>query len=69
VDDVNNVRREAGRHFSNRKREYLKDKTDELATHSRDLYRGINELNMGKQPRPNLVKDEPNRNGYRIQAK
>jgi hypothetical protein len=43
---VNNVRREASRYFKNKKREYLKDKTNELATHSknrniRDLYRGI----------------------------
>jgi hypothetical protein len=46
-DNPNNVRREAGRHFRNKKREYLKDKINELATNSknkkiRDLYRGIN---------------------------
>jgi hypothetical protein len=46
-DNLNNVRREASRYFRNKKREYLKDKTKELATNSknkniRDLYRGIN---------------------------
>jgi hypothetical protein len=43
--------------------EYLKDKINELATYSknkniRDLYRGINGLKRGYQPRNNLVKDE-----------
>jgi hypothetical protein len=32
VDNLNNVRREASRHFRNKKREYLKDKINELAT-------------------------------------
>jgi hypothetical protein len=41
-----NIRRETSRHFRNKKREYLKDKTDELATNNknknlRDLYRGM----------------------------
>jgi chemotaxis methyl-accepting protein methylase len=45
-DNLNNIRRETSRHFRNKKREYLKDKIDELATNSknkniRDLYRGI----------------------------
>jgi hypothetical protein len=45
---VNNVRREACRYFKKeKKREYVKEKTDELATHSKnnntgELYRGIN---------------------------
>jgi hypothetical protein len=44
-DNLNNVRREASRHFRNKKREHLKDKIKELATNSknkniRDLYRG-----------------------------
>jgi hypothetical protein len=48
-DDLNNVRCEASRHFRNNKREYLKDRINELATNSknkniRNLYRGINEL-------------------------
>jgi hypothetical protein len=46
-DNLNNVRREATRHFRNKKRKYLKDKINELATNSknkniRDIYRGIN---------------------------
>jgi hypothetical protein len=44
------------------KREYLKDKINELAAHrknkNRELYRGINEFKKGYQPRINLVKDE-----------
>jgi hypothetical protein len=46
-DNMNNVRREANRYFRNKKRDYLKDKINELATNSkykniRNLYRGIN---------------------------
>jgi len=32
VDHLNNVRREASRHFRNKKKEYLKAKRDELET-------------------------------------
>jgi hypothetical protein len=44
-DNVNNMRRVASRHFRNKKREYLKDKINELTANSktkniRDLYRG-----------------------------
>jgi hypothetical protein len=61
-DNLNNVRREASRHFRNKKREYLKDKINELATNSknkniRDLYRGINVFQRDYQPRNNLMKD------------
>jgi hypothetical protein len=47
----------------NKKREYLKDKINELSTNSkkkiiRDLCRGINEFKRGYQHRGNLVKDE-----------
>jgi hypothetical protein len=57
------VRREASGYFRNKKKEYLKDKINELPTNSknkniRDLYRGINEFKRGYQPRNNLVKDE-----------
>jgi hypothetical protein len=57
------MRCEASRHFRNKKREYLKDKINELATKNkvkniRDLYRGINKFKRGYQPRSNLVKDE-----------
>jgi hypothetical protein len=49
ADNLNNMSRETGRHFRNKKKEYLKDKIDELVTNSkdkniRDLYRGINEF-------------------------
>jgi hypothetical protein len=62
-DNLNNVGRGASRHFRNKKREYLKDKINELATNSknkniRDLYRGINGFKRGYQPRNNFVKDE-----------
>jgi hypothetical protein len=62
-DKLSNVRREATTHFRNKTREYLKDKTNELESNSknkniRHLYRGINEFNKGYQPRTNLVKDE-----------
>jgi hypothetical protein len=45
------------------KREYLKDRINDLAKNSknkniRDLYRGINEFKKGYQPRTNLVKNE-----------
>jgi hypothetical protein len=63
VDNLINVRCKASRHFRNRKREYLKDKIHELATHSKNksisyLYRGMNELKKCYQPKTNLVKDE-----------
>jgi hypothetical protein len=56
------VRCEASRHFRNTKREYLKDKTNELATNSnikniRGLYNGLNEIKRSYQPRNNPVKD------------
>jgi uncharacterized protein YaaR (DUF327 family) len=62
-DNLKNVRREASRHFRNKKREYLNDIINELAMNSknkniRDLYRGINEFKRVYQPRNNLVKDE-----------
>jgi site-specific DNA-adenine methylase len=62
-DNLSNVRREASRHFRNKKREYLKDKINELESNSknkniRDLYRGITEFQMSYQPRTNLVKGD-----------
>jgi hypothetical protein len=61
-DNLNNIRREASRHFRNKKREYLKGKINDVITNSkkkniRDLYRGINEFKKSYQPRSNLVKD------------
>jgi hypothetical protein len=54
---------EVSRYFRSKKREYLKEKINELASNSkdkniRDLYREINEFKWGYQPRNNLVKDE-----------
>jgi hypothetical protein len=62
-DNLKNVRRETSRIFRNKKREYLKGKTNELETYNknkniRDLYRGINEFKKGYQPRINIKKDE-----------
>jgi hypothetical protein len=60
---MDNVRREAGRTFRTKKREYLKNKINELETNSknkniRHLYRGINEFKKGYHPRTNMVKAE-----------
>jgi hypothetical protein len=62
-DNLNNIRHKAIGHFKNIKREYLKDKINELATNSknknnRDPYSGLNEFKRGYQPRCKLVKDE-----------
>jgi hypothetical protein len=62
-DNLNNVSHGARRYVTNKKREYLKDKINELATNSkskniRDLYRGINKFKRGYQPKNILVKDE-----------
>jgi CRISPR/Cas system-associated protein Csx1 len=62
-DNLNNVRSEASRYFRNKKKEYLKDKINELATDSknkniRGLYRGINKFKRGYQPKNILMKDE-----------
>jgi hypothetical protein len=47
-----NLRREASRQFRNKKREYLKDKINDLEPYSkhkniRGLHRGIHELKKG----------------------
>jgi hypothetical protein len=52
-DNLNNVRREASRYFrEKKKKEYLKDNINELATNSknkyiRDVYKGIHEFKRG----------------------
>jgi hypothetical protein len=61
-DNLSDVRREASRHFRNKKREYRKDKINKLESNTknkniRDLYRDINEFKKGYQPRTNFVKD------------
>ena len=63
VVNLNNVRRNASRHFRKKMKAYLKDKIEELETNSkinnvRDLYRGINDFKKGYQPRNIIVKDE-----------
>ena len=55
VDNVNNVRREASRHFRNKKKAYLKAKIEDLETNSkikniREMYRGINDFKKSYQP-------------------
>jgi hypothetical protein len=59
--NLSDVRREANRHFRNKKREYLRDKINKLESNSknkniRDMYRGINEFTKGYKPRINSVK-------------
>jgi hypothetical protein len=61
--NLSDVRREANRHFRNKKTEHLKDKINELQSNSKnknitDLHKGINEFKKGYQPTTNLVKDE-----------
>ena len=63
VDNLNNIRCEATKHFRNKKKGYLKAKIEDLETNSRvknirDLHRGISDFKKGYQPRTNTVKDE-----------
>ena len=63
VDNLNNVRCNASRHFRNKKKAYLKAKIQELETNNNinndmDLYRGINDFKKGYQPKTIRVKDE-----------
>jgi len=63
VDNLNNVRRAAGRHFRNKKKTYLKAKIEELETYSKikndkALYRGISGFRKGYQPRNIIVKNQ-----------
>jgi hypothetical protein len=48
VDNLNNVRCDASRHFRDKKKEYLKAKmnleTNRKNKNIRDMYRGINDL-------------------------
>jgi hypothetical protein len=61
--NLSNARREASRHFRNKKREYLKHKIIDIKLNRknknmRDVYRSITEFKKGYQPKTNLVKDE-----------
>ena len=63
VDNLNNIRRDASRHFRNKKKAYVKFQIEELETNSKinnvgDLYRGINDFKKVFQPRTTIVKDE-----------
>jgi len=58
VDNLNNVRREVSRHYSNKKKSYMRTIIEELETNSkiqniRDLYRINNDFKEGYQP--NLI--------------
>jgi hypothetical protein len=61
-DNLQNLRRETRRTFRNKKREYLRGKiefeTNNKNKNIRDLYKGINGLKKGYQPRINIIKDE-----------
>jgi hypothetical protein len=62
VANLNNVRREARRHFRNKMKECLQSKIDELATNGklkniRNWYRGISDYKKGYQCVTNLAKD------------
>jgi hypothetical protein len=41
VDNLKNVRRDASRHFRNKKKAYLKAKIEELETNSKKKYWGL----------------------------
>ena len=64
VDNLNNARCEASRHFRNKKKEYLTAKIDELEPNSkikqkiRDSYWGISDFKKGCQPTTNIIKDD-----------
>jgi len=60
ADNLNNVRREASRHFRNKNKKYLKAKIEEIEINSkiRDLYRGNIDIKKGYQPRTNILRDE-----------
>jgi hypothetical protein len=62
-DNLSNLRREASRYFRDKKRQYLKDKINEIEINNknkniRDFYRSITEFKKVYQARSNLVKDE-----------
>ena len=65
VGNLNNIRREASRHFRNKKKAHLKVKIEDLETNGkinniRDLYGGINDFKKRYKPRTiyTIVKDE-----------
>ena len=63
LDNLNNERRDASRHYRNKKKEYMKAKIEELETNSkikniRFFYGSINDFKKGYEPGTNIVKDE-----------
>jgi hypothetical protein len=62
VDNMNNVTRDASRHFRNINKAYMKAKIEELETNKikiiRDLIRDIDDFKKGYHPRTNIVNDE-----------
>ena len=61
LDNLNNVRRDASRHFRNKKKAYLRAKIEELETNSkinniRYFSRGINDIKKGY--RNNIIRNE-----------
>jgi hypothetical protein len=61
--NVHNIRRDACCHFRNKKKAYLKTKSEELENNrkiknNRDLYRVINDVKNGFQPRTRIENDE-----------
>ena len=56
TENLNNVRRDASRHFRKKKKAYLKAKIEELETNSK--IKNVSDFKMGYQPRTNVVKDE-----------
>jgi len=63
VDNLNTVRREASKHFRNKKKACPKSKIEEHETNSkikniRDLYRGNSDFKNCYQPRTNIVCDK-----------
>jgi len=63
VDNLNNIRREASRHFRNKKKAYLTAKIEEHENNSKikntgGLFRSISDFEKGYQPRTIIVMDE-----------
>jgi len=63
VDNLNNVRPEAIKHFRNKMKAYLKAKIEDLENNSkikniRDLYRGVSDFKKVYQSRNDGVKDD-----------
>jgi hypothetical protein len=61
VDNLNNLKRGASRHFRIKNKEYLKARIVELETNSNikksHFCRGISKFKKGYQPRTNIVED------------